>query len=122
MGHVGHTDLSVGRPYSQALIAELFDNDVPTIIEHLQNIFEEGELDPEATIRKFRIARSEGSRQLGRLIEHYSLDAYRFATRRVANQVPLSILRTFDTRRLPNLMPKKNLRLDMGGTPIDAVE
>jgi len=60
---------------SQALIAELFDKDVRTINEHLQNIFEEGELDPEATIRKFRIVRREGNREVGRLIEHYSLDA-----------------------------------------------
>lgn len=60
---------------TQALLAELFKKDVRTINEHLQNIFEEGELEPEATIRKFRIVRQEGNREVGRLIEHYSLDA-----------------------------------------------
>src|SRR5271157_167269 len=60
---------------SQALLAELFEKDVRTINEHLQNIYEEGELDPEASIRKFRIVRREGNREAGRLIEHYSLDA-----------------------------------------------
>jgi len=60
---------------SQALLAELFEKDVRTINEHIQNIYEEGELDPEATIRKFRIVRREGNREVGRLIEHYSLDA-----------------------------------------------
>jgi hypothetical protein len=60
---------------TQALLAELFEKDVRTINEHLQNIFEEGELDPAATIRKFRIVRQEGNREVGRLIEHYSLDA-----------------------------------------------
>ena len=60
---------------SQALMAELFQKDVRTINEHLQNIFTEGELEPEATIRKFRIVRMEGSRQVGRNIEHYNLDA-----------------------------------------------
>jgi hypothetical protein len=60
---------------TQALLAELFEKDVRTINEHLQNIFEEGELDPAATIRKFRIVRHEGNREVGRLIEHYSLDA-----------------------------------------------
>ena len=60
---------------SQALIAELFEKDVRTINEHLQNIYEEGELEPEATIRKFRIVRREGNREVARLIEHYSLDA-----------------------------------------------
>jgi len=60
---------------TQALIAELFQKDVRTINEHLLNIYEEGELDREATIRKFRIVRREGSREVTREIEHYSLPA-----------------------------------------------
>lgn len=60
---------------SQALIAELFQKDVRTVNEHLQNIYEEAELDPAATIRKFRIVRREGKRDVAREIEHYSLDA-----------------------------------------------
>ena len=60
---------------SQALIAELFQKDVRTINEHLQNIYEEGELDPGGTIRKFRIVRREGTREVVREIEHYNLDA-----------------------------------------------
>ena len=60
---------------TQALMAELFGKDVRTINEHLQNLFEEGELDPGATIRKFRIVRVEGGRNVARLIEHYNLDA-----------------------------------------------
>ena len=60
---------------SQALMAELFQKNVRTINEHLRNIFEEGELDPGATIRNFRIVRQEGSRQVSRDIEHYSLEA-----------------------------------------------
>ncbi len=55
---------------SQALIAELFQKDVRTINEHLQNIFAEGELDAGATIRKFRIVRREGTREVARDIEH----------------------------------------------------
>jgi hypothetical protein len=60
---------------TQALIAELFQKDVRTINEHLVNIYEENELNPGATIRKFRIVRSEGPRQVAREIEHYSLPA-----------------------------------------------
>ncbi|MEZ6141705.1 MAG: virulence RhuM family protein [Zavarzinella sp.] len=60
---------------SQALIAELFQIDVRTANEHLQNIFKEGELNPGATIRKFRIVRIEGTREVSREIEHYNLDA-----------------------------------------------
>lgn len=60
---------------SQALMAELFQKDVRTINEHLANIFEEGELRREATIRKFRIVRQEGARRVAREVEHYNLDA-----------------------------------------------
>jgi hypothetical protein len=60
---------------TQALIAELFDKDVRTINEHLVHIFDEGELRREATIRKFRIVRTEGKREVAREIEHYNLDA-----------------------------------------------
>jgi len=60
---------------SQAVLAELYQKDVRTINEHLKNLYEEGELDQEATIRKFRIVRMEGSREVAREIEHYSLAA-----------------------------------------------
>ena len=56
---------------SQALMAELFQLTVPTINEHLKNLYEEGEIEPDPTIRRFRIVRQEGSRQVARQIEHY---------------------------------------------------
>jgi len=60
---------------SQKKIAELFDKAVRTVNEHLANIFEEGELTPAATIRKFRIVQREGSRDVQREVDHYNLDA-----------------------------------------------
>src|SRR5665213_3543750 len=60
---------------TQVLIAELFQVTVPTVNEHLKGIVADGELAPEATIRKFRIVRSEGTREVVRDIEHYSLPA-----------------------------------------------
>lgn len=60
---------------TQAQIADLFDKDVRTVNEHLVNIFDEGELDRGATIRKFRIVRLEGSRTVEREIDHYRLEA-----------------------------------------------
>lgn len=60
---------------TQALLAELYDKDVRTINEHLQNLYEEAEIAPERSIRKFRIVRREGDRNVARLIEHYNLDA-----------------------------------------------
>jgi hypothetical protein len=58
---------------TQRLMAELYGKDVRTINEHLTNIFDEGELDPGATIRKFRIVGTEGNRRVSRLIDHYAL-------------------------------------------------
>jgi hypothetical protein len=43
--------------------------------EHLINIYEEGELAPAPTVRKFRIVRQEGRRQVERITDHYNLDA-----------------------------------------------
>jgi hypothetical protein len=60
---------------TQALIAELFQVTVPTVNEHLKGIFAEGEVDSDRTIRKFRIVRSEGAREVAREIEYYSLPA-----------------------------------------------
>jgi hypothetical protein len=57
---------------SQALIAELFQKDVRTINDHLVNIFEEGELPREATTRKFRIVRLEGTREVAREVRRRS--------------------------------------------------
>jgi hypothetical protein len=53
---------------SQRLIAELFQVSIKTVNEHLVNIYSEGELDPEATIRSFRIVQAEGTREITRAI------------------------------------------------------
>ncbi len=60
---------------SQKLMARLFDVTVPTINEHLKNIFEQGEVSPDATLRKFRTVQTEGSREVTREVDHYNLDA-----------------------------------------------
>jgi hypothetical protein len=60
---------------TQKKIAELFGVDVRTVNEHLKNIFESGELQREATIRKIRIVQQEGNRQVSRELDFYNLDA-----------------------------------------------
>lgn len=60
---------------SQKLMAELFAVSVPTINEHLKNVYETGELQREATIRKFRIVQVEGGRNVSRQVDFYNLDA-----------------------------------------------
>lgn len=50
---------------SQKQLAELYGVAVSTINEHVSHIYDDEELHPEATIRKFRIVQTEGSRQVG---------------------------------------------------------
>ena len=59
----------------QKLMAELFQTTIPNINMHLKNIFDEGELDPNSTIKDFLIVRLEGGREVNRNIEYYNLDA-----------------------------------------------
>ena len=60
---------------TQKLIAVLFEVDVRTINEHLVNIYQNGELHREATVRKFRIVQKEGNREVARNVDCYNLDA-----------------------------------------------
>jgi hypothetical protein len=60
---------------TQKRMAELFDVTVPTINEHIKNIFESHELNEKATVRKFRIVQTEGDREVAREVDIYNLDA-----------------------------------------------
>lgn len=60
---------------TQALMAQLFDIGVATVNHHLKELYADGELVQEATIRRHRIVRSEGNRSVSRELEHYNLDA-----------------------------------------------
>ncbi len=57
---------------TQKLMAELFDADIRTISEHLQNIFKSEELDENSVIRKIRITAADGKEYD---TQHYNLDA-----------------------------------------------
>lgn len=72
---------------TQKQMAEMFQKNVSTINEHLRNIFDEGELDQNSTIRNFRIVQQEGDRKIERDVQHYNLDViiavgYRVKSRR----------------------------------------
>lgn len=58
---------------TQKLMAQLYDVDVRTINEHIKTIYSDRELEEGATIRKFRIVQTEGSREVSREVNHYSL-------------------------------------------------
>ena len=59
---------------NQRQMAELFDKDVKTVNEHVRNVFSEGELIRDSTIRKFQIVQKEGNRAVERDVDHYNLD------------------------------------------------
>ncbi|PIR47596.1 cell filamentation protein Fic [Candidatus Uhrbacteria bacterium CG10_big_fil_rev_8_21_14_0_10_50_16] len=59
---------------SQTQLAELFDTTKQNVSLHIQNIYEEGELTKEATVKEYLIVQKEGNREVSRRIEHYSLD------------------------------------------------
>lgn len=59
---------------SQKQMSELFGKSVKTINEHIGNVFKEGELEKDPTIRIFRIAQTEGKREVQRDTSFYNLD------------------------------------------------
>ncbi len=59
---------------SQQQLADLFQTSRTNVVEHIGNIYAEGELSREATCREFRQVRTEGSRQVTRTLPFYNLD------------------------------------------------
>jgi len=59
---------------TQQQLVELYQSSKANISEHIKNIFEEGELSEDATVRKFRTVQTEGTRQVSRDVTHYNLD------------------------------------------------
>src|SRR5262245_14324108 len=103
---------------TQKQMSDLFQKDVRTINEHIQNVFQEGELGREATIRKFRIVQSEGTRDVTRDVEHYNLDVIISVGYRVKS-VRGTQFRIWATQRLRDYLVKgfalDDVRLAEGG-------
>jgi hypothetical protein len=59
---------------TQKQLSDLYQKNVRTISEHIRNIFSDEELSTDSTIRKFRIVAPEASRNVERLVDHYSLE------------------------------------------------
>ena len=60
---------------SQEVMANLYGTTKNNISMHLKNIFEEGELEKNSTVKKILTVQREGNRNVSRNIEHYNLDA-----------------------------------------------
>ena len=58
---------------TQKMMATLYDVNIRTVNEHIKKIYADSELEENATIRKFRIVQTEGTRQVSREVAHYNL-------------------------------------------------
>ena len=59
---------------TQQHMADLFQTSKQNVSHHIRSIFEEGELAPEATVKKYLTVRQEGRREVKRSLDHYNLD------------------------------------------------
>ncbi len=87
---------------SQRLMSQLFQVSIPTVNEHLKNVFQEGELAEGAVIRDFRITAEDGKQYL---TKHYNLDAIISVGYRVKSPVGTQF-RRWATERLRDYMVK----------------
>lgn len=77
---VGGNERSVEMRYedeniwlTQKMIAVLYDVSKQTISQHIRRIYEDGELSPELTVKKYLTVQSEGNREITRNLDHYNL-------------------------------------------------
>ena len=90
---------------TQPLMAELFQTTQQNISQHLLNVYEEGEVAPEATHKKFLSVRREGSRDVQRNLDFYNLDAIISVGYRVKSHVATRF-RIWATQRLREYIVK----------------
>jgi len=104
---------------TQDQIAELYNTTQPNISQHISGIIGDGELDDDATHKKFLLVRTEGKRQVKRNIDHYNLDMIIALGYRVQSQVATRF-RRWATIRLHEYIQKgfalDDERLKQGGT------
>ena len=90
---------------TQQQMAELFQTSRTNVVEHIQHIYEEGELVETATCREFRQVRAEGSRQVVRVLPFYNLDMILSVGYRVKSAVATRF-RIWSTQRLHEYIVK----------------
>lgn len=90
---------------TQPLMAELFQTSQQNISQHILNVYEEGELVPEATHKKFLSVRQEGARQVQRNLDFYNLDMIISVGYRVKSAVATRF-RIWATERLKEYLVK----------------
>jgi len=90
---------------SQAGLAELYQTTRQNITIHIKNIYEEGELLPEATCKDFLQVQTEGGREISRQLKHYNLDMIISVGYRIKSQIATHF-RQWATQRLREYIVK----------------
>jgi hypothetical protein len=90
---------------TQQLMADLFQSSKQNINHHIRSIYEEGELAPEATVKKYLTVRFEGGREVQRLLDYYNLDMIISVGYRVKSHVATRF-RQWATRQLREYIVK----------------
>ena len=78
---------------TQSAMCDLYQVAKSSISEHISHIFRDGELDPQATVRKFRTVQLEGARQVTRERDCYHLDMILAVGYRVRSNVGIHFRR-----------------------------
>lgn len=103
---------------TQEQLALIYDTTQQNISQHVINIYNDKELDDEATHKKFLLVRKEGSRNVNRNLDHYNLDMIIALGYRVQSQVAVRF-RRWATQRLHEYIQKgftmDDERLKQGG-------
>ena len=90
---------------TQQQLCDLYQTSRTNIVEHIQHIYEDGELEESATCRKFRQVRQEGSRMVERELPYYNLDMIISLGYRVRSRVATHF-RKWATERLKEYIIK----------------
>lgn len=90
---------------TQAQMCDLYQTSRTNVVEHIKHIYEEGELEEEATCRKFRQVRQEGERMVNRDIPYYNLDMIIALGYRVRS-ITATRFRQWATQRLKEYITK----------------
>ena len=59
---------------TQQQMAELFNTSKQVVSYHIKNIYQEGELEPESTVKDFLTVQYEGERKVSRNVKYFNLD------------------------------------------------
>ena len=90
---------------TQQSLADLFQTTKQNISQHIQSVYKEGELVPEATVKKYLTVRKEGNRNVNRLLDYYNLDMIISVGYRVKSHVATRF-RIWATQRLKEYIVK----------------